>query len=100
MKKLYLKKYNLDYKKIFNMYSNRLDKKLTDKLISEYNSECYSGATSYLFKLSHRLMEKKKPTYKNILEVSAGLHPHIDYIKHNFENYFFVVKIQNLQLII
>ena len=72
------------------MYSNRLDKKLTDKLISEYNSECYSGATSYLFKLSHRLMEKKIPKkkYKNILEVGAGLHPHIDYIKHNFENYF------------
>ena len=82
------------------MYSNRLDKKLTDKLISEYNSECYSGATSYLFKLSHRLMEKKIPKkkYKNILKWCwfAPTHSYINIIL----KIIFVVKIQNLQLII
>ena len=41
------------------MYSKRLNKKITDKLQKDYNIECYSGATSYLFNKSHELMEKK-----------------------------------------
>ena len=72
------------------MYSNRLEKKLTNKLQKDYNIECYSGATSYLFDKSHQLMEKNIPyrEYNEILEVGAGIHPHIAYLSHNFKNYY------------
>lgn len=72
------------------MYSNRLEKKLTNKLQKDYNIECYSGATSYLFNKSHQLMEKNIPykEYNEILEVGAGIHPHIKYISHKFKNYY------------
>ena len=46
------------------MYSERLDKKITNKLKKDYNIECYSGATSYLFSKSHKLMEKNIPNRK------------------------------------
>ena len=72
------------------MYSERLEKKLTERLEEKYNLECYSGATSYLFNLSHKLMEKKlsKNHYDKVLEIGAGIHPHIKYIKHNFNSYY------------
>ena len=72
------------------MYSSRFDPKLTKKLEKEYNNECYSGATSYLFKKSHELMEKNitDREYQNVLEVGAGAHPHIDYINHKFKDYY------------
>jgi SAM-dependent methyltransferase len=72
------------------MYSKRLNKKITDKLQKDYNIECYSGATSYLFNRSHELMEKKlsKTSFDNVLEIGAGTQPHIKYINHNFKNYY------------
>ena len=72
------------------MYSSRLDKKITDKLRKDYNIECYSGPTSYLFNKSHKLMERNIPNKKfnEILEVGAGAHPHIRYINHKFNNYY------------
>ena len=72
------------------MYSKRLNKKITDKLQKDYNIECYSGATSYLFNKSHELMEKKisKKKFNDILEVGAGTQPHIKYINHEFKNYY------------
>ena len=74
------------------MYSERFDPKLTKKLEKEYNDECYSGATSYLFTKSHKLMEKniENKEYENILEIGAGTHPHINYINHKFKNYYCV----------
>ena len=49
-----------------------------------------SSYTSYLFNLSHKLMEKKlsKNHYDKVLEIGAGIHPHIKYIKHNFKSYY------------
>ena len=40
------------------MYSSRFDPKLTKKLEKEYKNECYSGATSYLFKKAMNLWRK------------------------------------------
>ncbi len=72
------------------MYSERLDKKITNKLQKNYNIECYSGATSYLFTKSHKLMENGIPNRKfnDILEIGAGTQPHIKYINHKFNNYY------------
>ena len=72
------------------MYSKRLSKKITNKLRNNYNIECYTGATSYLFKRSHELMERYVPkkNFNNILEIGGGTQPHIKYIKHEFKNYY------------
>ena len=72
------------------MYSNRVDKKLTNKLRKFYNEECYSGASSFLFNKSHDMMEKFLPEkkIKHILEIGAGIHPHHKYIKHSYERYY------------
>tara|TARA_Y100000590_G_scaffold1599_1_gene1980 strand:+ start:9912 stop:10580 length:669 start_codon:yes stop_codon:yes gene_type:complete len=72
------------------MYSERFDSKLIKKMEKDYNDECYSGATSYLFNKSHELMEKniQNKEYPNILEVGAGPHPHINYVSHKFKNYY------------
>jgi phosphatidylethanolamine/phosphatidyl-N-methylethanolamine N-methyltransferase len=72
------------------MYSERIETKLSKKLEKQYNDECYSGATSYLFNKSHQLMERNLPEkeFKNILEIGAGMHPHYKYIKHKFKNYY------------
>ena len=57
------------------MYSERIETKLSKKIEKQYNDECYSGATSYLFNKSHQLMEKNLPDkeFKNVLEIGAGM---------------------------
>ena len=72
------------------MYSERIDKKLSKKLEKLYTKECYSGTSGLLFNKSHESMEKflNKSKYNNILEIGAGIIPHIQFLKHDFDNYF------------
>ena len=72
------------------MYSSRIDKKILNKIEKKYNTECYADVTGYLFKQSHNMMEKflNKKNYDDILEVGAGMQPHLNFINHEFKNYF------------
>ena len=72
------------YKKNLNTISSEND------LENKYLKEFYSGFSGFLFKLSHQNLEKNlnKNTYSKILEIGAGPHPQINYIKHNFNEYY------------
>ena len=72
------------YKKNLNTISSEND------LENKYLKEFYSGFSGFLFKLSHQNLEKNlnKNTYSKILEIGAGPHPQINYIKHNFNDYY------------
>ena len=72
------------------MYSERIDKKLSKRLERLHFKECYGGTSGLLFNKSHESMEKflNKSKYNNILEIGAGLAPHIKFVTHDFDNYF------------
>ena len=72
------------------MHSSRLDKRILSKVEKLYREECYADMSGKIFNYSHKMMEKhlNKSHYENILEVGAGISPHIDFISHRFENYY------------
>jgi len=57
-----------------------------------YSKHLYSGFLNNLFIKSHTLMEKNSNLLINkknfILEVGAGEYPHINFLKHPFEEYY------------
>lgn len=62
------------------------------KLVYDYHNyleDNYSGLSGYLFRRGHIDLEKNlhKSSYDNVLEIGAGMSPHITYIKHKFKNY-------------
>ena len=61
-----------------------------------YNQHMYNGLIGYFMKLSHKRMEKSKKKKKKVLEIGPGTHPHIDYLKHDFDEYYVVEKIKEL----
>tara|TARA_B110000483_G_scaffold229754_1_gene294166 strand:- start:206 stop:865 length:660 start_codon:yes stop_codon:yes gene_type:complete len=57
---------------------------------SQYNDTLYSGLQGIIMKRAHVQLEKKinnKKKYNNVLEIGAGWHPHLNYIKHNYSLY-------------
>ena len=60
------------------------------KLDARYNTHLYTGLLGYAMRYSHRQLEKfngmKK--YSKVLEIGAGSAPHIDYLKHDYDEYF------------
>lgn len=72
------------------MYKANLSKIIDKiKLEERYLSEFYSGFSGFLFKHSHKDLEKKLPRSKfsKVLEIGSGPHPQIIYIKHEFDEY-------------
>jgi ubiquinone/menaquinone biosynthesis C-methylase UbiE len=69
------------------MYKNQFS-----ELNKNYNNHLYSGFLGYLFKKNHLLMEKNSNQLINkkniILEIGGGTYPHINYLKHPFEEYY------------
>ena len=79
------------------MYKNQFS-----KLNKNYNSHLYTGLLGYLFKKNHSLMEKNLNQFANkkniILEIGGGTHPHINYVKHSFNEYYSVDIDENNEL--
>ncbi len=62
-----------------------------------YNQHMYTGIIGYFMKLCHRSMEYDKNKKSKVLEIGPGTHPHIDYLKHEFDNYYVLEKIDELK---
>ena len=60
------------------------------KLDAKYNTHLYTGLLGYAMRYSHRQLEKfnGKKKYSKVLEIGAGSAPHIDYLKHEHDEYF------------
>ena len=60
------------------------------KLDAKYNTHLYTGLLGYAMRYSHRQLEKfnGKKKYSKVLEIGAGSIPHIDYLKHEHDEYF------------
>ena len=60
------------------------------KLGAKYNTHLYTGLLGYPMRYSHRQLEKfiGKKKYSKVLEIGAGSAPHIDYLKHDYDEYF------------
>ena len=63
---------------------------------NNYNQHMYNGLIGYFMKLSHKRMEKNKLKKSKILEIGPGTHPHIDYLLHEFDEYYVAEKIEEL----
>ena len=60
------------------------------KLDARYNTHLYTGLLGYAMRYSHRQLENfnGKKKYSKVLEIGAGSAPHIDYLKHDYDEYF------------
>ena len=67
-------------------------KDIFKKLGAKYNTHLYSGLLGYVMRYCHRQLEKfdRKKKYSKVLEIGAGSSPHIDYLKHDYDEYFIV----------
>ena len=65
-------------------------KDIFKKLDAKYNTHLYTGLLGYVMRYCHRQLEKfnGKKKYSKVLEIGAGSAPHIDYLKHDYDEYF------------
>ena len=61
------------------------------KMYSDYQ---YKGIIGQLMKYDHAQLEEDLPNqkYNKILEIGPGPHPHLQYIKHDFDKYYILEK--------
>jgi len=66
------------------------EKKQFNKLNSLYNAHMYKGLNGFLMRYCHRKLEcfKRREKYSKVLEIGAGNIPHLDYLKHDYDEYF------------
>lgn len=68
-------------------------KKQFSKLEKEYNKYQESGSVGLMMDISHKGLEIKNNTLgqkSNVLEIGAGTSPHLSYINHDYQKYFFL----------
>jgi SAM-dependent methyltransferase len=60
------------------------------KLDTKYNSHMDTGLIGFATRYCHRQLEKfkREKKYSKVLEIGAGTLPHIDYLKHDYDEYF------------
>jgi len=60
------------------------------KLGNKYNDHLYAGLLGFAMRYCHRQLEKfnRKKKYSKVLEIGAGMAPHIVYLKHDYDEYF------------
>tara|TARA_B100001123_G_C15155861_1_gene965460 strand:- start:397 stop:1062 length:666 start_codon:yes stop_codon:yes gene_type:complete len=65
-------------------------KDIFKKLDSKYNTHLYTGLLGFTMRYCHRQLEKfdRRKKYSKVLEIGAGSAPHIDYLKHEYDEYF------------
>ena len=68
------------------MYQKDEFKKLDDK----YTTHMYTGILGFVMRYCHRQLENfnREKKYSKVLEIGAGNAPHIDYLKHDYDEYF------------
>ena len=62
------------------------------KLDNRYNSHAYTGLMGIFMRYCHEQLEKVEfpKNISKVLEIGAGSAPHIEYIKHNFDEYHII----------
>ena len=65
-------------------------KEVFKNLASKYNTHLYTGLYGYAMRYCHRQLENfnREKKYSKVLEIGAGNAPHIDYLKHDYDEYF------------
>ena len=60
------------------------------KLDAKYNTHLYTGLLGFAMRYCHRQLENfnRKEKYSKILEIGAGMAPHLNYLKHDYDEYF------------
>ena len=60
------------------------------KLDVKYNTHLYTGLLGFAMRYCHRQLEKfnKKEKYSKVLEIGAGSELHLNYLKHDYDEYF------------
>ena len=60
------------------------------KLDAKYNTHLYTGLLGFAMRYCHRQLENfnREKKYSKALEIGAGSAPHIDYLKHDYDEYF------------
>ncbi len=65
-------------------------KKKEFKIDEKYSEHLYTGLMGLMMKYCHKKLEvfkRKKEKFSQILEIGAGVEPHISYINHSFDDY-------------
>ncbi len=67
-------------------------KEIFKKLETKYNTHLYTGLLGFTMKYCHRKLENfnRKKKYSKVLEIGAGSAPHLDYLQHDYDEYFIV----------
>ena len=62
------------------------------KLENKYRSHAYEGLMGFFMKICHKNLEKYDfpKNISKVLEIGAGDSPHIEYIKHSFDEYHII----------
>jgi len=68
------------------MYKKGVFKKLDDK----YSTHLYTGLCGFAMRYCHRQLENfnREKKYSKVLEIGAGNTPHLNYLKHDYDEYF------------
>ena len=69
------------------------------KLDAKYNTHLYTGLLGFAMRYCHRQLENfnRKKKYPKTLEIGAGSAPHLDYLKHDYDEYFIAETSNNAQ---
>ena len=62
------------------------------KLAERYTTHLYTGLYGFAMRYCHRQLEnfKREKKYSKVLEVGAGNVPHLNYLKHDYDEYYIV----------
>lgn len=62
--------------------------------LKKYEDYQYKGLIGSLMKYDHRALEDNLPgkKYSKVLEIGPGFHPHLEYIKHDYNEYHILEK--------
>ena len=65
-------------------------KEVFKNLASKYNIHLYTGLYGYVMRYCHRQLENfnREKKYPKVLEIGAGDAPHLDYLEHEYDEYF------------
>jgi SAM-dependent methyltransferase len=65
-------------------------KEVFENLASKYNTHLYTGLYGYAMRYCHRQLENfnREQKYSKVLEIGAGNAPHLEYLKHEYDEYF------------
>jgi len=62
--------------------------------IKKYENYQYKGLIGWLMKYDHNQLEKNLPKkkYSKVLEIGPGFHSHLEYLRHDYDQYYILEK--------